>query len=98
MVKREKEALQAFVNQFSGFRDLSSEAFEELQEFCRVAGLPAWSSADLNYRQLMRRYADDIEMEIRITRAYNDYIRAEGKKDVISDLMSTLSKLNFWKS
>lgn len=92
MTKKERDALQKFINRTTEIDKRAHEIFQSLQDMCRQHGKTAWCSASENRKELQ-----DTGDAFRADLLYEEYLKLDGARKLIGDLGSTLAKLNFWK-
>lgn len=91
MTKKEHAALQEFFNEMGEYDTAADIAFKRLQDLNAKEGTGhRWCCAAQNYRDLLSKGKD-------YTHIYDNYVEANGKRDVMMELGRTLAGLNFWK-
>jgi len=90
MTKKEKEAFQGFMNQYSRYEKEADEAFKELQTLNKNETGTAWCCAQTNYEDLLKAGKDYGYL-------YNRYVEAEAKQDILTRYGQMMADLGLWK-
>ncbi len=91
MTKKERRALQDFMNQESELTKERDRIFKELQDMSRAAGMVVYCCAESNAKQLTELG------DKRANWLYENYLRACAQLDLLMNYGSMLAELNFWK-
>ena len=90
MTKRERKALQEFMNKTCRYDADSDKVFKELQDLNQRMGTGhRWCSAEMNYKDLLSCGHDYGYL-------FKMYVALNAKKDLLKEYGSMLAELNFW--
>lgn len=88
MTKKEREALQGFMNKIGGLKKERDRIFEELQISNNNNNGRAWCSAEMNAKELGNEWAEDM------LRKYNDI---GAQIELLQEYGTMLASIDFWK-
>lgn len=91
MTKKERKALQKFMNKFTELEEEKDRIFKELQEENKKVNGNAWCSAKTNMEELKKAGVKWAEAH------YEKYLYYCAQQDLIGEYGQMLAELKFWK-
>lgn len=97
MTTKERTVLQNFFNQMETYRKIESETLEQLKDINEREGDGhRWCSWYENLEGI-RKNSPSEYMIHKAERLYEEYLKAEGKYQLLCELGQDLAELSFWK-
>ena len=97
MTTKEREAVQTFFNQMTRIDNEADEAFKELQELNAKFGSGSrWCCAQINRDEILEHCKVEY-IKNRAKFVYDNYVKAIGQRDLMSEFGQTVADLGFWK-